>query len=84
MTRKGVTQKGNKTCIHYERCRKAGILTCTRGDCRDYTGTIILKGLLYRCTCGYTDAIRETDDGRLVCDNCGAITNTPLYNFKED
>jgi len=68
-------------CIHYENCKKWNLLTCekpNRKPCRDFTGKIIKKGLLYRCTCGYTDTVYETDDGHLVCQTCGAHTSFSL------
>jgi len=72
-------------CIHYELCKKANILTCEksgRKPCSDFTGKIVThpdSKLMYRCTCGFTDTVYETDDGHLVCQNCGAHTTFSLH-----
>jgi len=60
------------TCKLYSDCKRWGLLA--RGNtCHDYIGKIIIKGLLYRCTCGFTDMIEEAEKGKLICTNCGAI-----------
>ena len=77
---------GHTDCRHYDLCTRAGTLSCAKhwykGGCRDYTGTIIVKGLLYTCTCGYSDTLHETDDGTIVCQTCGAISTH--FISKED
>lgn len=58
-------------CEHELDCERWGSKPYL-GRCRDFMGKIIVKGLLYHCTCGFTDAIVEKDDGALTCTNCGA------------